>query len=46
MEYKDALGLIYSSQVYKKLADPETGLYFQGVNYMLHELEDEKNLVV
>ncbi len=41
IEYKKALDLIYSSNVYKKLTDLETGLYFQGVNYILHELETE-----
>lgn len=41
MQYKHALDLIYSSNIYKKLTDLETGLYFQGLNYLFHELEAE-----
>lgn len=37
----DALNLIYNSQLYEKILDLETGLYYQSANYNYELLKSE-----
>ncbi len=40
----DALNLVYNSQLYEKITDLETGLYFQSAMYNYHLLRQEITL--
>ncbi len=40
---QDALDMLYNSQLYAKINDPETGLYFQSADYNYELLEEELN---
>lgn len=37
----EALNLVYNSQLYEKLVDTETGLYYQSARYNYHLLRRE-----
>ncbi len=41
---QDALDMLYNSQLYDKINDPETGLYFQSADYNYELLENELNI--
>ena len=43
IEYDEAMRVIYSSQVYDKLIDKETGLYRESPAYVYGLLQDELN---
>ena len=43
IEYDIAMYTIYSSQIYEKLADAETGLYRESPFYVYGLLQDEIN---
>jgi len=44
---RQALDELYASETYKKLCDPETGLYYQGAVYVSSFLKNEiENAVV
>ncbi len=38
---QEALDILYNSQLYTKINNPETGLYFQSADYNYEILEDE-----
>lgn len=38
---RQALDVVYRSNTYKALSNPETGLYFQSAVYLYDELEEE-----
>lgn len=40
-EMRRALDELYTSETYRKLCDPETGLYYQGAVYVFSFLQDE-----
>ena len=40
---QDALDILYNSQLYAKISDPRTGLYFQSADYNYEILEEELN---
>ena len=41
---KDAMRVVYSSQLYEKLQDPETRLYREGPAYLYGMLAEERGL--
>ena len=41
---KDAMRVVYSSKLYEKLQDPETGLYREGPVYLYDMLAEERGL--
>lgn len=41
LDYKEAMGILYDSDLYSKLCDPSTGLYFQGAFYVYSFLKSE-----
>lgn len=41
LDYKEAMGVLYDSDLYAKLCDPATGLYFQGTLYVYSFLQSE-----
>jgi len=41
MTIHQALDILYNSDTYKALQNPQTGLYFQSPRYILSYLEDE-----
>ncbi len=41
---QDALDMLYNSQLYDKINDPETGLYFQSADYNYELLENELSI--
>jgi len=41
IDIKDAMTRLYSSAIYEKLFDPETGLYLQSSAYVYDLLRDE-----
>lgn len=43
MEYDSAMKIIYDSEVYSKLLEPETGLYRESPAYVYGLLQDELN---
>ena len=43
IEYDIAMYTIYSSQIYEKLTDAETGLYRESPSYVYGLLQDEIN---
>ncbi len=40
-DMKHSLDVLYSSETFKKLCDPECGLYYQGAVYVFSYLQDE-----
>ena len=40
-DMKRALDELYASETYKKLSDPECGLYYQGAVYVFSFLKNE-----
>ncbi|WP_289225444.1 hypothetical protein [Bacteroides acidifaciens] len=43
MDIADSLDTLYNSETYAKLSDPNTGLYFQSVQYVYSFLKNELN---
>lgn len=41
LDYKEAMGVLYDSDLYAKLSNPSTGLYFQGSLYVYSFLKSE-----
>lgn len=41
IDYKEAMGILYDSDLYAKLCDPATGLYFQSPLYVYSFLQSE-----
>ena len=41
---KDAMEIVYHSQLHKKLHDVETGLYLEGSEYLYGLLAEERSL--
>ena len=41
---KDAMRIVYSSNLYEKLQDPETGLYREGPAYLYDMLAEERGI--
>lgn len=41
LNYKEAMGALYDSDLYAKLCNPATGIYFQGALYVYSFLESE-----
>ena len=41
LDYKEAMGVLYDSDLYAKLSDPSTGLYFQSSLYVYSFLKSE-----
>lgn len=41
LDYKEAMGVLYDSDLYAKLSDPATGLYFQSSLYVYSFLKSE-----
>lgn len=41
LDYKEAIGVFYDSDLYAKLCDRATGLYFQGPLYVYSFLKSE-----
>ena len=41
LDYKEAMGVLYESDLYAKLSDPATGLYFQSPLYVYSFLKSE-----
>lgn len=41
LNYKEAMGVLYDSDLYAKLSDPATGLYFQSSLYVYSFLKSE-----
>lgn len=41
LDYKEAMGILYDSDLYAKLSDPATGLYFQSSLYVYSFLKSE-----
>ena len=39
LSLEDAMDKVYSSELFEKLSDPETGLYFQSPRYLLSYLK-------
>lgn len=46
LEIKEAMRIVYSSKLYEKLQDPETGLYREGPAYLYDMLAEERGLVL
>ena len=44
LEIKEAMRIVYSSKLYEKLQDPETGLYREGPAYLYDMLAEERGL--
>ena len=42
LSIKDAMRVVYSSRLYEKLQDPETGLYREGPAYLYDMLAEER----
>ena len=42
---KEAMRVVYSSKLYEKLQDPETGLYREGPAYLYDMLAEERGIV-
>ncbi|MCD8207458.1 MAG: hypothetical protein LUD72_05945 [Bacteroidales bacterium] len=40
-DMRHSLDVLYSSETFKKLCDPECGLYYQGAVYVFSYLQDE-----
>lgn len=38
---REALGIVYKSQFFKKLQDPETGLYRESKAYLMKKFNEE-----
>ena len=43
LEYDKAMAVLYNSQIYDKIMDPETGLYMESPGYVYGLLQDEMN---
>lgn len=43
LNYQEALSTLYESDLYSKLCDPATGLYFRSSYYVYSFLQDELN---
>jgi len=43
MSIQDAMGVVYHSQLHKKLLDEETGLYLEGSEYLYGLLAEERS---
>ena len=43
VEYDDAMSALYSSQIYDKIMDVETGLYRESPAYVYELFKDEMN---
>lgn len=43
MDIAESLDTLYNSETYAKLSDPNTGLYFQSVQYVYSFLKNELN---
>ena len=43
LEFDEAMKLLYNSQIFEKIMDPETGLYFESPAYVYGLLQDEMN---
>ncbi len=43
MDIAESLDTLYNSETYAKLNDPNTGLYFQSVQYVYSFLKNELN---
>lgn len=41
VDLKNALDILYGSDTYSKICNPETGLYFQGSKYVYTYLQNE-----
>ena len=41
LDYKEAMGVLYDYDLYAKLSDPATGLYFQSSLYVYSFLKSE-----
>lgn len=41
LNYKEAMGVLYDSDLYVKLSDPASGLYFQSALYVYSYLKSE-----
>lgn len=41
LDYKEAMGILYDSDLYSKLSNPATGLYFQSPLYVYSFLKSE-----
>lgn len=41
LDYRKAMEILYESDLYGKLCDPTTGLYFQGALYVYSFLKSE-----
>ena len=46
LEIKEAMRIVYSSKLYEKLQDPETGLYREGPVYLYDMLAEERGLTL
>lgn len=44
LSIKEAMRVVYSSKLYEKLQDPETGLYREGPAYLYDMLAEERGL--
>ena len=42
LDVKEAMRVVYESELYKKLQDPETGLYREGPLYLYDMIAEEK----
>ena len=42
LDIKEAMRIVYESELYKKLQDPETGLYREGPLYLYDMIAEEK----
>lgn len=42
---EEAFGRVYNSKVFKKLSEPDTGLYFQSSGYVYSFLKEELELL-
>ena len=41
LSLSDALDILYESETYSKLSNPDTGLYFRGSRYVYSYLQNE-----
>ena len=46
LEIKEAMRIVYSSKLYEKLQDSETGLYREGPAYLYDMLAEERGLAL
>ncbi len=44
MGMEEAFRWYYNSDIFKKISDPETGLFFQSPGYVYSYLEEEMNI--